>query len=170
MIERLAIFGATGDLTARYLLPGLAALQAAGQLGRRFQLAGAGREEWDTGGFRQWAAAQLDRHGGQFPDAARQAVVSASSYHRADVADVPSVANVIAGDGPVAAYLALPPAVLPVAVSALHDAGHRLVRPPRLAGMQQRPDLGQPQPAQGLAEPLGGFRGRLEVLGLEQVA
>ena len=26
MIERLAIFGATGDLTARYLLPGLAAL------------------------------------------------------------------------------------------------------------------------------------------------
>jgi glucose-6-phosphate 1-dehydrogenase len=30
MIERLAIFGATGDLTARYLLPGLTALQAAG--------------------------------------------------------------------------------------------------------------------------------------------
>ena len=29
MIDRLAIFGATGDLTARYLLPGLAALQAA---------------------------------------------------------------------------------------------------------------------------------------------
>jgi len=27
MIERLAIFGATGDLTARYLLPGLAALE-----------------------------------------------------------------------------------------------------------------------------------------------
>ena len=34
-----------------------------------------------------------------------------------------SVADVIAGDGPVAAYLALPPAVFPVAVSALHDAG-----------------------------------------------
>src|SRR5215469_2101123 len=92
MIERLAIFGATGDLTARYLLPGLAALQAAGQLGDRFQLAGVGREGWDTGDFRQWAAAQLDRHGGQFPAAARQAVVSASSYHRADVANVPSVA------------------------------------------------------------------------------
>jgi glucose-6-phosphate 1-dehydrogenase len=122
MIERLAIFGATGDLTARYLLPGLAALQAAGQLGGRFQLAGAGREEWDTGGFRQWTAAQLDRHG-QLPAAARQAVVSASSYHQADVADIPSVADVIAGDGPVAAYLALPPAVLPVAVSTLRHAG-----------------------------------------------
>lgn len=105
MIERLAIFGATGDLTARYLLTGV------------------GREEWDTGDFRHWAAAQLDRHGGRFPAAARQAVVSASSYHQADVADIPSVAEVIAGDGPVAAYLALPPAVFPVAVSTLHDAG-----------------------------------------------
>jgi len=123
MIERLAIFGATGDLTARYLLPGLAALQAAGQLGDRFQLTGAGREEWDTGGFRRWAAAQLDRHGGRFPAAVRQAVVSAASYHQADLADIPSVAEVIAGDGPVAAYLALPPAVFPVAVSALRDAG-----------------------------------------------
>jgi glucose-6-phosphate 1-dehydrogenase len=123
MIERLAIFGATGDLTARYLLPGLAALQAAGQLSDRFQLTGAGRQEWDTGDFRSWAAAQLDRHGGRFPAAARQAVVSASSYHQADVADIPSVAEVIAGDEPVVAYLALPPAVFPIAVSALHDAG-----------------------------------------------
>ena len=123
MIERLAIFGATGDLTARYLLPGLAALQAAGQLSGRFRLVGAGREEWDTEDFRQWAAAQLDRHGGQYPAAARQAVVSASSYHKADVADVPSVADAIAGDGPVAAYLALPPAVFPIAASSLHDAG-----------------------------------------------
>lgn len=82
MIERLAIFGATGDLTARYLLPGLAALQAAGQLSDRFQLTGVGREEWDTGDFRHWAAAQLDRHGGRFPAAARQAVVSASRCRR----------------------------------------------------------------------------------------
>ncbi|MET8213062.1 hypothetical protein ABZT51_45555, partial [Streptomyces sp. NPDC005373] len=33
MINRLVIFGATGDLSARYLLPALAALQAAGHLG-----------------------------------------------------------------------------------------------------------------------------------------
>src|SRR5215469_11262821 len=123
MIERLAVFGATGDLTARYLLPGLAALQAAGQLGNRFQLAAAGREEWNTEDFRRWAARQLDRHGGQLPAAARQAIVSASSYHQADVADIPSVSNVIAGEGPVAAYLALPPAVFRTAVSTLHDAG-----------------------------------------------
>jgi glucose-6-phosphate 1-dehydrogenase len=47
----------------------------------------------------------------------------ASRYHRADVADPASVAAVIAGDGPLAAYLALPPAVFPAAVTALHEAG-----------------------------------------------
>ena len=30
MIDRLVIFGATGDLTARFLLEGIAALRAAG--------------------------------------------------------------------------------------------------------------------------------------------
>jgi glucose-6-phosphate 1-dehydrogenase len=123
MIERLVIFGATGDLTARYLLPGLAALREAGQLRDGFQLTGAGREDWDSEAFRQWAAAQLDRHGGQFPVTARQTVVSASGYRQADVADPADVAAVVAGHAPVAAYLALPPAVFPAAVSALHDAG-----------------------------------------------
>jgi glucose-6-phosphate 1-dehydrogenase len=123
MIGRLAIFGATGDLTARYLLPGLAALQAAGNLGDGFVLAGAGREGWDSGEFQRWAATQLGRHAGHLPASARKAVVSASRYHRADVTDPASVAAVIAGDGPVAAYLALPPAVFPAAVSSLHEAG-----------------------------------------------
>ena len=58
MTCRLAIFGATGDLTARYLLPGLAALQAAGHLGDDFVVAGASREEWDSGEFQRWAATQ----------------------------------------------------------------------------------------------------------------
>jgi glucose-6-phosphate 1-dehydrogenase len=123
MISRLAIFGATGDLTARYLLPGLAALRAAGHLSDGFSLAGAGREGWDSGEFQRWAAAQLDRHAGDLPAPVRQAIVSTSRYHQADVTDPASVAAVVAGDGPVAAYLALPPAVFPAAVSALHDAG-----------------------------------------------
>ncbi|HEY1298170.1 MAG TPA: hypothetical protein VGJ60_34255, partial [Chloroflexota bacterium] len=38
MLRRLAILGATGDLTARYLLPALAALWAAGELGDDFQI------------------------------------------------------------------------------------------------------------------------------------
>lgn len=123
MIERLAIFGATGDLTGRYLLPGLAALRAAGHLDDRFQLLCAGREDWDSETFRRWGTAQLDRHAAEASPAARQAVVGATRYRRVDLADPGSVAGVIAGDGPVAAYLALPPMVFPTAVSTLHEAG-----------------------------------------------
>ena len=123
MISRLAIFGATGDLTARYLLPGLAALHAAGHLGDGFILTGAAREGVDSAEFQRWAAAQLDRHAGRLPTSARQAIVSASRYQRADVTDPASVAAVIAGDEPLAAYLALPPAVFPAAVTAIHEAG-----------------------------------------------
>lgn len=123
MISRLVIFGATGDLTARFLLPGLGALHAAGLIGERFTLTGSGREDWDDERFRSWAAAALERHGGRLPASAKRALVAASSYRQADVGDRASVAAVIAGDEPLAAYLALPPSVFPLAVSALYAAG-----------------------------------------------
>jgi len=123
MIDRLVIFGATGDLMARYLLPGLGALHAAGLLGERFLVTGSGREDWDNERFRSWAAEQLGRHAPHLPAAVRQAVVSASEYRQADVRDAASVAAAVAGDRPVAAYLALPPPVFPSAVRALRDAG-----------------------------------------------
>jgi glucose-6-phosphate 1-dehydrogenase len=123
VIDRLVIFGATGDLTARFLLPALGSLRAAGLLGERFRLTGAGRDDWDDERYRQWAAAQLERHARDLPSAARDTIVAGSSYRRADVGDPRSVAAVIAGEGPLAAYLALPPSVFPSAVSALHGAG-----------------------------------------------
>jgi glucose-6-phosphate 1-dehydrogenase len=123
MIERLVIFGGTGDLAGRYLLPALGSLQAAGELGERFRLTAAGRDDWDDEQYRNWATSHLERHAGHLPADARQAIVAASSYRMVDVRDRDSVAPVIAGDGPVAAYLALPPAVFPAAISALFSAG-----------------------------------------------
>jgi glucose-6-phosphate 1-dehydrogenase len=49
--------------------------------------------------------------------------VRATRYERLDLADPASVTACIAGEGPVAVYLALPPAVFPIAVTALHRAG-----------------------------------------------
>src|SRR5581483_4956241 len=46
-----------------------------------------------------------------------------SRYERLDLSDPASVAACIAGEGPVAVYLALPPSVFPAAVTALHRAG-----------------------------------------------
>src|SRR5262249_13120016 len=123
MIERLAIFGATGDLTARYLLPGLAALRSAAHLADGFQLIGVSREDWHDEQFRNWADAQLDRYEGESPPDARRAVVAASRYHQADVTAPAAVATAIAGDEPMAAYLALPPSIFAATVSALHHAG-----------------------------------------------
>ncbi|MEU6720882.1 glucose-6-phosphate dehydrogenase [Nonomuraea sp. NPDC046802] len=123
MIDRLVIFGATGDLSARYLLPALAALRTAGHLGDRFQLTCAGRQDWHNEQFQHWAAAQLDRHGGSWPTDLREAIVTSARYRRVDITDPAQVASVIAGDGPVAVYLALPPALFPAAVTTLHQAG-----------------------------------------------
>lgn len=123
MITRLVVFGATGDLTGRYLMPALAALRAGGQLDSRFQLVGTGRAAWDDDEFRRRMAAQLDQHAAHLPDEARTAVVRASRYRSSDLGDPESVAEVIAGDGPVVVYLALPPAVAPAAVRALDAAG-----------------------------------------------
>ena len=123
MIDRLVVFGGTGDLTGRYLLPGLAALLAGGHLSEGFELVGASREDWDDEQFRSWAADWLQREAGSVGADATTRLLSASRYQRLDLADPASVAACLAGDDPVAVYLALPPAVFPVAVSGLQRAG-----------------------------------------------
>jgi glucose-6-phosphate 1-dehydrogenase len=123
VIDRLVVFGGTGDLTGRYLLPGLAALRARGHLSERFELVGASREEWDDEQYRNWAAGWLERQETGVEARTAAALVKASRYERLDLADPASVTACLAGEGAVAVYLALPPAVFPTAVSALHRAG-----------------------------------------------
>jgi glucose-6-phosphate 1-dehydrogenase len=124
MIERLVVFGGTGDLMGRYLLPGLAALRARGHLPEHFELVGASRDDWDDEQFRNWAAGWLKRRTpGVDAASAASTLVKASRYQRLDLDDPASVTACVAGDGPVAVYLALPPAVFPTAVAALHRAG-----------------------------------------------
>src|SRR5690606_31681638 len=123
MIQRLAILGATGDLTARYLLPALAALQAAGELSDDFRPMAVGREEWSDEEYKRWAEIQLERHGSTLPAEAKRTIVSRASYHRVNVTDPASLAAVIPREQALAAYLALPPSVFPATVSALCAAG-----------------------------------------------
>jgi glucose-6-phosphate 1-dehydrogenase len=122
VIERLVIFGGTGDLTGRYLLPGLAALMARGELPEGFELVAASREDWDDERFRSWAAGWLEREATGVDAEATMALVRATRYQRLDLADPATVTACLAGEGPVAVYLALPPAVFPTAVSELQRA------------------------------------------------
>jgi glucose-6-phosphate 1-dehydrogenase len=124
MIERLVLFGATGDLAGRYLLPALAALQAAVRLPSAFSVIGASREKLDDVAFRRSAREQLEQHAAGVPSTARETVARSLRYRPVDVTDPESVASVIEGGaGPVAAYLALPPGLFPAAVTALARVG-----------------------------------------------
>jgi glucose-6-phosphate 1-dehydrogenase len=123
VIDTLVVFGGTGDLSGRFLLPGLAALLAGGHLSEGFELVGAGRADWDDGRYRTWAGDGLRREAGSVDAGVTTRLLNASRYERLDLADPASVTACIAGEGPVAVYLALPPAVFPIAVSALHRAG-----------------------------------------------
>ncbi|MGP4099500.1 glucose-6-phosphate dehydrogenase [Nonomuraea sp. KM90] len=131
MINRLVVLGATGDLNARYLLPALAALRAAGHLPDRFEPICADRQNRTDEEFRGWASAQLDRHAATEPGEARKAIADSARYRQADATDAADIASLVAGDGPVAVYLALPPAIFPGAVAALGAAnlppGSRIV-------------------------------------------
>jgi glucose-6-phosphate 1-dehydrogenase len=123
VIDRLVIFGGTGDLSGRYLLPGLAALLARGHLSEGFELVAASREDWDDEQFRSWAAGWLEREAGSADGVATTTLLRSSRYQRLDLDDPASVAACLAGERAVAVYLALPPAVFPTAVAALHRAG-----------------------------------------------
>jgi glucose-6-phosphate 1-dehydrogenase len=130
MIERLLLFGATGDLVGRFLLPAIAELYDEGKLPGGFRVVGAAREDWDDEAFRRHAARRLEQHAASDVSAAsREALVRSLRYRKVDFNDQGSVAEAVAEASsesmagtwaqPVAAYLALPPAVFPTAVSAL---------------------------------------------------
>jgi glucose-6-phosphate 1-dehydrogenase len=124
MITRLVLFGATGDLAGRYLLPALAALYAAGELSDGFQVVGAARQHLDEEAFRRLAVEQLERYAADVPVEARHALVRSLRYLQVDVTNPTDLAAVLtAGTGPVATYLALPPNLYPAAITALRRTG-----------------------------------------------
>jgi glucose-6-phosphate 1-dehydrogenase len=134
MIERLLLFGATGDLAGRFLLPALAELYDEGKLPDGFRVVGAAREDQDDETFRHHAARQLEQHAATDVSAAsREALVRSLRYRKVDFNDRTSVAKAVgeasdesvsgARAEPVVAYLALPAAVFASAVRALDGVG-----------------------------------------------
>ncbi|MGP4033763.1 glucose-6-phosphate dehydrogenase [Pseudarthrobacter sp. 1C304] len=133
-VKTLLILGASGDLTGRLLLPGLARLVARGRADG-LALVGAGSDAWTPD---QWR----ERVDTSFADANSQADASGrrelkriretTSYHQLDVTADGQLAGLLAQlPGPVAIYFALPPRVSQLACEALEPgqvpAGTRLV-------------------------------------------
>lgn len=133
-VKTLLILGASGDLTGRLLLPGLARLVATGRA-NGLRLVGAGSDPWP---LEQWQ----DRVHTAFVDAAGQAdaagkkalsaLENSTAYHQLDVTADGPLASLLADlEGPVAVYFALPPHVSQKACEILAPAqvpaGTRLV-------------------------------------------
>ncbi|MET3923042.1 glucose-6-phosphate dehydrogenase [Arthrobacter sp. UYEF20] len=133
-VKTLLILGASGDLTGRLLLPGLAGLAARGRA-EGLTLVGAGSNPWTQA---QW----LERIDASFADAASQTdaagkrelkrIRGTTSYHQLDVTADGQLAGQLAQlEGPVAVYFALPPQVSQKACEALKPgqvpSGTRLV-------------------------------------------
>ena len=125
-MRRIVIFGATGDLTSRYLVPALAKLYEAGRLPDGIKITGVDRREWpdDENGFRRLMLDSLDLHAPGISAGARARMVTeVLEYRRADVTDAQSVVSALTPfDSPILAYLALPPAVFVPTLEALKAA------------------------------------------------
>jgi glucose-6-phosphate 1-dehydrogenase len=122
MISRMVLFGASGDLASRLLMPAIAQLAEAKLLPPGFTVVGSANTDWSTGDFRQHIAGELDKHAPVAPTT-RDAVVSMLSFAPGDVTRAADVSRVIGGDHPdTLVYLALPPGLLLSVLPALAAA------------------------------------------------
>ena len=123
MIERMVLFGASGDLTSRLLLPAVAQLAEDELLPDGLALVGSDITDWSTDDFREHIAGKLREHADVTP-ATRDRVVSMLSFQPADVTRSEDVSRVIGDDHPdTLVYLALPPSLLTKALPALAATG-----------------------------------------------
>ena len=120
MIENLVIFGASGDLTSRFLMPALVRLHQAGKLPEGFQVVGVAQDDWNTEKFRSHLEQKLDSSGTADVSGLRETILGKVDYRRADVTSRDQLARAL-GDrtDPLVAYLALPPALFAPSIESL---------------------------------------------------
>jgi glucose-6-phosphate 1-dehydrogenase len=124
MIRHFVILGASGDLTARYLLPAMARLKQHGHLPGELKITGIARDDWTAEAFRGHIEGGLERHTGDLEAATCGALVSGLEYRRADVSDAKELGGALGElHEPAVAYLALPPGLFAAAIEALAAIG-----------------------------------------------
>lgn len=124
--RRLLLFGGTGDLASRSLFPALAALADAGRLPDDLAVLATGSRDQGNGEFTERVRASLDEHADDASEEARERILAAVRYAAADLTDADAVTALLdelPGDGPVLAYLAIPPSLFDEAIRALAGAG-----------------------------------------------
>ncbi len=112
MSTHFVILGATGDLTARYLAPALAALRAQNLVEFASSILCVGYDDWTQVQFQDHIRAALAQHAPKIAEKDREATVAALEYHAADVTKPDQLGAALGRHSePVAVYLALPPTI-----------------------------------------------------------
>lgn len=124
MHDTLLLFGATGDLSQRYLFPSLQHLLRDRLLPPDFRVVAVGRSEHDDGGFQAWLRERL-ANGDSRDDAALEDLLRRTHYHALDLNDTAAMAATLSqyADRPTVSYLSTPPDLFAPATRGLKAAG-----------------------------------------------
>ncbi len=137
MIHQLVIFGASGDLTTRYLLPALMHLVEAERVPDDLSILALSRREWNTSEYREYAQKLLKSHSGNFSKECEEQIISRIEYkHIANTGDHEQIKHALGSStDPFLFFLALPPAVFVPTIKALgqlklHEESRLIVEKP----------------------------------------
>ncbi len=128
----MVIFGASGDLAARKLIPAVYKLDVEGLLTEKFQIVGFSRSDWDAGRFRDRMREALREFGDKklLDDERIERFCRRLHYVRGDYGDVESLKRLIAtvnqhcdGDARQVFYLAVPPSVSEAILGCMKQVG-----------------------------------------------
>ncbi|MEQ1724455.1 MAG: glucose-6-phosphate dehydrogenase [Sphingopyxis sp.] len=127
--DRLIVFGATGDLARRMLLPSLAALHADGLVADDLRIIGTARSAHDDASFRAFARSALDAFlpAGQLEEADIASFLERLSYQPLDASQAGGFAALAAKVGAVkrglSIFLSTAPSLFEATISGLAGAG-----------------------------------------------
>src|SRR5688500_10121778 len=91
------IFGATGDLTGRYLMPAIAKLVERDAFPLVGSILGVGQQDWTKSQFQRHIAERLERHAAEVSKAAREKACQRLEYESADVTSTDDLAKLLRG-------------------------------------------------------------------------
>ncbi len=124
MLDTLLLFGATGDLSQRYLFPSLLHLLRDRLLPADFRVIAIGRSEHDDDGFRQWLRQRIG-DGDPRNDGALEELLQRTRYHAIDLGDTEAMVATLSqyAGRPAVSYLSTPPNLFASACLGLKAAG-----------------------------------------------
>ena len=122
--DTLLLFGATGDLSVRYLFPSLVHLLRDRLLPPDFQVVAIGRHEYDDAAFRAWLESKLGNEATRNRDALTQ-LLARTTYRSVDLSDREAAARALSpfAAKPCVSYLAIPPNLFIPTCEGLQAAG-----------------------------------------------